>query len=89
MQQWAVHKGIYAIYAYMQSIYAYIKPFKNIYIGYMYIYMYFHVYLFVFMHFVCCICANGCKLVQMHALLHINAPPNEESCPRLCAAKLT
>ena len=27
--------------------------------------------------------------MQMHALLHINAPPNEESRPQLCAAKLT
>ena len=27
--------------------------------------------------------------MQMYAPLHINAPPNEESRPRLCAAKLT
>ena len=27
--------------------------------------------------------------MQMYALLHINAPPNEESRPQLCAAKLT
>ena len=59
---------------------------ENIYIGHIYIYIYiyiyvFYVYLFVFVHYVCCICANECKLVQMHALLHINAPPNEESRP--------
>ena len=62
-----------AIYAYMQGIHAYIEPCKCIYRPYIYIYIYiFHVYLFVFMLFVCCICANGYKLVQMHALLHIN-----------------
>ena len=27
--------------------------------------------------------------MQMYAPLHINAPPNEESRPQLCAAKLT
>ena len=27
--------------------------------------------------------------MQMDALLHINAPPNEESCPQLCAVNLT
>ena len=59
---------------------------KHIYRSYRYVS---RVYLFVFMHYVCCIYANECKLVQMHAPLHINVPPNEESCPRLCAAKLT
>ena len=45
---------------------------ENIYIGHIYIYI-FHVYMFLFVNFVCCICANGCKLVQMHASLHITS----------------
>ena len=45
-------------------------------------------FLFIIMHFLCCICANGCKWVQIHALLHINAPPKKESCPQLFVAKL-
>ena len=74
------------IYAYMQGIYAYIEHCKHIYRSYIYI---LHVFLFVFIHYICCICANGCNFVQMHASLHINAPPNEESRTQLCAAKLT
>ena len=75
-----------AIYAYIQGIYAYIEPWKYIYRSYIYVC---HVCLFPFMYYVCCIYANGYKLVQMHAPLHINAPLYEESCPWLCAAKLT
>ena len=79
--------GVYiAIYAYMQGIYAYIELGKYIYRAYIYV---FHVYLCVYVLFSCRIYANVCKLVQMYAPLHINAPPNEESRPRLCAAKLT
>ena len=74
------------IYAYMQGIYAYIEPGKHIYRPYIYV---FHVYMCVYMQVACCIYANECNLMQMYALLHINAPPNEESRPRLCAAKLT
>ena len=33
--------------------------------------------------------ANGCKWVQIYTPLHINVPPNEESCPQLCATELT
>ena len=65
------------IYAYMQGIYAYMERCKHIYRPYIYVFYVF----FVFVYYACCIRANGCKLVQMHALLHINAPPNEESCP--------
>ena len=61
----------FAIYAYMLGTYAYIKPCKYIYRLYIYIYI-FYVYLFVFVHYICCIYANGCKLLQMHAPLHIN-----------------
>ena len=57
-----------AIYAYIQVIYAYMELGKHIYGLYIYV---FHVFLFFFMHYMCCICANGCKLLQMHALLHI------------------
>ena len=46
-----------AIYMYMQGIYAYMEP--CIYIGHIYIFSMF--IFFSFMHFVCCICANGCK----------------------------
>ena len=74
-----------AIYAYMQSIYAYMEPLKRIYRLYIYV---FHVFLFVFVRYICYICENKCKLMQMHALLHINAPHNEESYPELCAANL-
>ena len=70
----------------MQGIYAYMEPGKHIYRPYIYVC---HVYLCVYVLFACCMYANECKLVQMYALLHINAPPNEESRPRLCAAKLT
>ena len=57
--------------------YVHIWSLVNVYIGHIYIYIYiyiFHVYLFVFEYFSCCICAIGCKSVQMHASLHINAP---------------
>ena len=60
-----------AIYAYMQGIYAYMEREKHIYRSYIYIYV-FYVYLFVFVYFACYICANGSKLVPMHASLHIN-----------------
>ena len=42
---------------------------ENIFIGHIYICLL--CYLFIFMHYGCCICANECKLVQMHASLHI------------------
>ena len=74
------------MYAYMQGIYSYMEPGKHIYRPFIYV---FHVYLCVFVQFSCCIYANECNLMQMYAPLHINTPPNEESCPRLCAAKLT
>ena len=77
-----------AIYAYMQVIYVYIEPYKHIYRSYIYIYVCL-VFLFIFMRFVFCMCVNGCKWVKIHAPLHIKAPPNEESRPQLCAAKLT
>ena len=80
-------QGVYiAIYAYMQGIYAYMEPGKHIYRPYIYV---FHVYLYVYVQFACCIYANECKIMQMYDMLHINAPPNEESRPLLCAAKLT
>ena len=72
-----------AIYAYMQGIYAYMEPGKHIYRPYIYV---FHVYLYVFVQVSYCIYANECSLIQMYAPLHINAIPNEESCPQLCAA---
>ena len=75
-----------AIYACLWGIYAYCKPCKHIYMAYIYVC---HVCLYAFMPFACYMCANGCKLVQMYAPLHINAPPNEESRPRLSAAKLS
>ena len=62
------------------------EPGKHIYRSYICV---FYVYLLVFVDYACYTCAKNCKLVQMHALLQINAPPNEESCPQLCAAKLT
>ena len=77
-----------AIYVYMQVIHAYMEPSKHIYGSYIYDPYICFPCLFVFMNFVCCIYENGCKWVQIHALLHINAPPNEESRPQLCAAKL-
>ena len=58
-----------AIYACLWSIYAYCKPCKHIYMTYIYVC---HVCLYVFMPFACYMCANGCKLVQMYAPLHIN-----------------
>ena len=57
-----------AMYTYMQGIYAYTEPRKHMYRSYIYV---FYVYLFVFVHYVCCIFANECKLVQTHASLHI------------------
>ena len=59
----------------------------NIYIGHTYMFAMFICWFFV--HFACCICENECKLTQMYAQLHINASPNEESGPQICAAKLT
>ena len=61
-----------AIYACLWSIYAYCKPCKHIYMTYIYVC---HVCLYVFMPFACYMCANGCKLVQMYAPLHINYGP--------------
>ena len=81
MAIYAYMQGIYAymaIYAYMQGIYAYMEPGKHIYRPYIYV---FHVYMCVFVQVACCIYANECNLMQMYALLHINAPPNEESRP--------
>ena len=86
MQRGLSARAYMAIYAYMQGIYAYMEPGKHIYRPYIYV---FHVYMCVFVQVACCIYANECNLMQMYALLHINAPPNEESRPRLCAAKLT
>ena len=62
----------FVIYAHIQGLYAYMEPGKYIYRSCIYV---FYVYLFVFVYFSCYICANGCKLVQMHASLHINWSP--------------
>ena len=68
-----------AIYAYMQGIYAYMEPGKHIYRPYIYVcpclYVCFCASCMLHMH------ANECNLMQMYTPLHINAPPNEESCP--------
>ena len=78
MQRGLSTRAYIAIYAYMQGIYAYMEPGKHIYRPYIYVC---HVYLCVFVQVACCIYANECNLMQMYALLHINAPPNKESRP--------
>ena len=61
---------ISAIYAYMQVIYAYIEPLKYIY-GLCHIHIFTMLVCLILMHFICFICANGCKWVQIHSLSHI------------------
>ena len=44
---------------------------------------------FAYTTLACCKLCPTSKLVQIYAPFYINAPPNEESPPQLCAAKLT
>ena len=47
-----------------------------------------HVCLYAFMPFACYMCANGCKLVQMYAPLHINKPAKQARMKNTCEPNL-
>ena len=67
-----------AINTNIQAIYAYIGPLNSIYGLYIYVK---YTYLFIYMLISFYIYVNVCKYMQIHALLHINASSNEETCP--------
>ena len=75
-----------SLYMHISRPYMHILDLINIYIDYIYIYS------VLFFLFACLFYDEymqiSCKCMQMYGLLHINAPPNEESRPRFCAAKL-